>query len=356
MSEIGHSLWRGLNVGFTIIGTTIGAGFASGREIWEFFGSYGPDSLKSLGLAMFLFVLTSMIILWIGKKQRTDNYYDLLEHLLGKRMGKVFDWITLFYLLSMSVIMFAGSGATFAQWQFPFVVGVSAIAITVYIVVLFDVKGLMMMNAIIVPILISILLYVSLQFIQGFEGSIATETSGKQPVWPSGMIYASLNILPLLGVLSTLGRQMRNSLEIIVAGVVCMVGLGAVAYLMNDALMKVGNEVHLYEIPLFSLLTSYPVEMILVVSLILWLAILTTAISGIYGIVLRLKQVLKIPVWLLAAGLILMIIPLSYLGFSTLVKLIYPIYGMINLFVLALLLLYPFVRDQHPRPPSTGAS
>ncbi len=356
MTEYGRSLWRGLNVGFTIIGTTIGAGFASGREIWEFFGSYGPASLNSLGLAMILFVFTSMIILWIGKNQRTGNYYDLLEHLLGKGMGKVFDWITLFYLLSMSVIMFAGSGATFAQWHLPFMIGVTAIAITVYIVVLFDVKGLMMMNTVIVPILVSILLYVSLQFIRGFDGTPATETFGKQPVWPSGVIYASLNILPLLGVLSTLGRQMRSNLEIVVAGVVCLVGLGAVAYLMNDALLKVGNEVHLYEIPLFSLLTSYPVEMILIVSLILWLAILTTAISGIYGIILRLKQVLRIPVWLLTAGLIVMIIPLSYLGFSTLVKLIYPIYGMINLFVLALLLLYPFARDRHPRPPSAGTS
>ena len=44
----------------TIVGTTIGAGFASGREIWEFFGSYGEESHWGIILSMVLFFLSCM--------------------------------------------------------------------------------------------------------------------------------------------------------------------------------------------------------------------------------------------------------------------------------------------------------
>ncbi|MBO8172160.1 MAG: GerAB/ArcD/ProY family transporter [Bacillaceae bacterium] len=341
----GHGIWRGIKVGFTIIGTTIGAGFASGREIWEFFGSYGPRSMYSLMIAMILFAVTSIVILWISHKRRTDNYYELLEHLMGSRLGRLFDVLILVYLLSMSVVMFAGSGATFSQWGIPYLAGVMVIAITVYIVVLFDVKGLMSINTLVIPVLIAILLFVTLQFIRGSEGELFAGQLKWQPAWPSGIIYAALNITPLLAVLSTMGREMKSASEIYIAGGVSTLGLGSIAYLLNHSLLKVGNDVNLYEIPLFSLLKDYPVEMILVVSFVLWIAIFTTVISGIYGIVFRLHGLIRLPLWVISLVLIIGIIPLSYFGFSTLVKLLYPLYGMINLFVLVCLVLYPFLSD-----------
>ncbi len=336
--------WKSIKIGLTIIGTTIGAGFASGREVWEFFGSYGLGSQYSLFLANVLFLITVMVVLHISRNQHTKNYYGILESLMGKKLANVFDLFTMLYLLSMSVVMFAGSGATFAQWNYSYMLGVLFIAVMVFIVLLFDVEGLVSIQTFIIPILVGVLLFVCIRFIVNFEGPIqGGETEAV--TWPSGITYAALNIVPLIAVLSTLGGELKSRREMWVAGLVSTIGLASISMVMNYSLIKMSDEIATYEIPLFSLLQEYPTGMIAVVSIILWLAIYTTALSGVHGIVSRVSSLVRCPAWLLSLLLIFLMIPLSQFGFSTLVSVLYPIYGVLNLFVLGLLILYPISRS-----------
>ncbi|RXT08886.1 GerAB/ArcD/ProY family transporter [Ammoniphilus sp. CFH 90114] len=342
-------MWRAVKIGLTIIGTTIGAGFASGREIWEFFGSYGVRSQYSLLLAMVLFFIMVIVVLNISKTKQTANYYGVLEALMGKRLAAVFDVLTMLYLLSMSVVMFAGSGATFAQWNYSYMIGVLFIAVMVFVVLLFDVKGLVSIQSFIIPVLIGVLLFVCIRFIMGYE-AVGQANQVDTDSWPSGITYAALNIVPLIAVLSTLGGELKTRRELWVAGLVSTAGLASIALLMNYSLMQMSEEISTYEIPLFSLLQQYPTGMIIVVSVILWLAIYTTALSGVHGIVSRVSSILTVPSWVMSFILILLMIPLSQFGFSTLVSVLYPIYGVLNLFVLGLLILYPISRRLESRP------
>jgi len=335
------AVWRGLKVGLTIIGTTIGAGFASGREMWEFFTSYGRESQYSLSLAMFLFFITVTIVLWMSANPEITNYYGILRKLMGKKLASIFDILTMLYLLSMSIVMFAGSGATFSEWNFSYTFGVIFIALTVFLVLLFDVDGLMSIQSFIIPILTGVLLFVYIKFLTGDYEGAQTILGNGYVSWPSGITYAALNVVPLIAVVSTLGKELRSKKEIWVSSLVSTGGLALIALLMNSSLLKAGHEIGLYEIPLFALLKGYPTAMIAVVSVILWFAIYTTALSGVYGIVSRISSWFKSPNWLISLVLILMMIPLSNFGFSTLVAVLYPIYGVLNLFVLALIILYP---------------
>lgn len=341
-------IWRAVKVGFTIIGTTIGAGFASGREIWEFFGSYGKNSQYSLLLAMILFMVTVSIVLWISRTHQTTNYYGILETLMGRRLARIFDVLTMLYLLSMSVVMFAGSGATFVQWNMSYLLGVYFIAITVFLVLLFDVKGLVTIQSFIIPVLTGVLLFVYIRFIMSFQG-ISQENEISAISWPSGITYAALNVVPLIAVLSTLSCELKTKGEMWLASGISTIGLTAIAILMNHSLMKVSDEIAQYEMPLFSLLQNYPIEMIAVVSIMLWLAIYTTAISGVHGIVSRILPVFRYPSWAITLLIIAVMIPLSLFGFSTLVSILYPIYGVLNLFVLGLLILYPIGKGMDHR-------
>ena len=333
--------WRGIKVGLTIIGTMIGAGFASGREIWEFFGSYGPNSQYSMMVAMVLFLISTFVILWISTTYRTKNYSEVLEKLMGRRMASLFDLLTMLYLIGMSVVMFAGSGATFSHWNLSYKIGVVVLAIAVYVVLLFDVRGLMSIQSVIIPMLIGVLLFVCFRFIMGSEGTALPVQTYMNISWPSGITYAALNIVPLIAVISTLGRELKSTGELIIATGISTIGLASVAFLMNYSLMIVAKDIPFYEIPLFSLLQSYSSEMILVVSVILWLAIYTTALSGIHGIVFRISSYLRSPIWLTSLIIILLMMPLSQFGFTTLVSVLYPLFGVVNLFVLGLLILYP---------------
>lgn len=339
---------QGLKICFTIVGTSIGAGFASGREIWEFFGSYGIKSSLYLVLSMVLFAVCSMIILWISWKQRTNHYYSVLKLIMGRRVAGWFDGFILLYLISSTVVMFAGSGATFTQWNMSFMLGVVVLALAVWLILFRDVDGLMSLNYLLMPALSIILVTVCLSFlIHGEPQQLSVHTNMEwMPVWPSAVTYASLNIIPLMAVLATLGKQISHPMEIGIAGIGSAICLGLVAVLFNMSLLRIENIIPQYDIPLFALIDSYSSVWLVVISIILWLAIYTTAVSGMYGAVFRISGWVSIPKWLIALIVIVVMIPLSQLGFTTLVKVVYPIYGILNLFVLSMILLYPLTHSR----------
>ncbi|OEF99689.1 hypothetical protein BHF71_07920 [Vulcanibacillus modesticaldus] len=332
---------NGIKLGLTIIGTTIGAGFASGREIWEFFSSYGTKSTIGIIISMMIFAISSVFITWISYKYKTDNYYEVLEILMGKTLAKIFDGLIFLYLFSGSIVMFAGSGATFEQWDFSFLFGVGILAIAVWLVLVFGVNGLIIMNSILIPILITIIISVTFQYNLSNQYFSGEYIRSHLKVWPSSITYTALNMISLLGVLSTMGKKIRSTTEMIIGGIFAAVFLGIVALMLNIALLKV-EFVQQYEIPLFSLIPSHQTFLLILVTIVLWFAIYTTVLSNIHGLVHRVQMKWNYSANKISILIIISVIPLTFIGFSTLVKVLYPIYGVLNLYLLAVLLLYPF--------------
>jgi len=335
------SLANGVKLGFTIIGTTIGAGFASGREIWEFFSSYGEQSINGILIAMLLFALSSMFIIWISYQHKTENYYQVLEILMGKPLAKLFDGFIFLYLFSGSMVMFAGSGAAFEQWNISFLAGVFLLAISVWLVLIRGVNGLMNINSLVIPFLVIILIYVPLQYVSTQRYLSGEFIRAHLEVWPSAVTYSALNVISLLGVLSTMGKKVNGTKEIFLGGAFAAGFLGIIAILLNSSLLRV-KYVQQYEIPLFSLVPVGKPMLLFIVMVILWIAIYTTALSNIHALVHRLQKRWNVAAGKISFFIIVIIIPLTFIGFSTLVNFLYPLYGVLNLYVLAVLILYPF--------------
>lgn len=328
-------------IGLIIVGTTIGAGFASGREIWEFFSSYGHQSIKGILLSIILLGISSIFILWISYENKTTNYYDVLNILMGAKLAKMFDVVIFLYLFSGALVMFAGSGATFKQWDLSYTLGVVIMAVLVWLVLIKGMSGLIKMNTIIIPALTVILLYVNYQFLINNSSLANNFIRSHLNVWPSAITYSSLNLISLLGVLSTLGGKISSKWEIILGGVIGAITLGLVATSLNMSLLRI-EYVQQYEIPLFSLISNNNRKLLIIVTIVLWLAIYTTVLSNVYGLVNRIKSKISYSTASISLLIIMSIIPLSFIGFSTLVNILYPIYGVLNLYILAVLLLYPF--------------
>ncbi|SEM83004.1 YkvI family membrane protein [Lihuaxuella thermophila] len=346
-------LWQSLKISMTIVGTTIGAGFASGREIWEFFASYGEASHYSILLSILIFFVATVMVLHISWKQQTKHYSELLEHIMGRPLARLFDGMILLYLLSTTVVMIAGSGATAEQWkgEDAFVWGCVLLAAAVFVVSLFDLKGILSMNTLLMPILILILLVVCFQFLTSHHtGYDIIRIQAGPPAWPAAVSYAAFNVISLVAVLSTMGSQIQHPSEIWIAGAVSMLCLGTIAFLYNFSLLKIEHLMSQYEIPLFALVQHYSPVWIFLITCVLWLAIYTTAISNVHGLVHRLTDFLTWPRWLIALASLVLLTPLSQFGFARLVQILYPLYGVINLFILASILLYPFSESSSPKP------
>lgn len=338
----GRSFLRGVRVSFLIIGTTIGAGFASGREIWEFFSSYGQGSSFFLLLSMILFSISCYIIMNISYQLKAPHYVWVLEELIGRPLAKVYDLLIFLYLMSTSVVMFAGSGATFEYWSISYWVGVGVISLLVFLIFLRDVEGIMSLNSILIPIMVVTLMAVCMLFLWKGYGQGESVVSD-QRMFASAIVFTALNILPLVAVLSALGARMKPA-EIKVASISSAIGLCSIALVYNEALLSIGNEILLFEVPLFAILRYFSGEFMFGVSLVLWLAIYTTAISGIFGLVSRFENSVKWPQWVVVAAFIVVIIPLTKFGFANLITFLYPLYGVLNLFILVTILLYPLAK------------
>lgn len=336
-------MWaNGLKWMFLIVGTMIGAGYASGRELWEFFG---VESGLAIILFTILFTICTIVIMTIGYTQRSKHYLPILEKLMGKRLSRLYDVMILFYLFSMTVIMLAGGGATLEVIHLPYWIGVIFISVLVVLLFFWGTKGITSMNAFIIPILIICLVGVLLAF-QSLHHFPIQFNLTEQRNWPAALTFTALNILPLIAVLAAIGSEIKARGEIMIASIGSGLILGGTSYLYNESLLQVAGEIMLYEIPLFAILEHYPYFMVLIMSTLLWFAIYTTAAAGMLGLISRLGERVNGPTWLVAFLLVIIMIPLTTFGFSTLVSVLYPLYGVLNLYLFAAILLYPI--NHHP--------
>ena len=160
-------MWRaGLKWLFLIIGTTIGAGYASGRELWEFFGH---ESVLAIMIFIALFMISCHVILSVSHQLKTVHYLPVLETLLGKRMSLLYDFMIILYLFTTTAVMYAGSGAALEAFRIPYFYGIFISAFLVIILFVWRSDGVVRINALLIPILIVLLLVTLIYFLLSQE-------------------------------------------------------------------------------------------------------------------------------------------------------------------------------------------
>lgn len=322
---------------FLIIGTTIGAGYASGREIWQFFGH---ESGLAILLFTFFFIICCAVIMYVSYQHKSNQYLPVLKEIVGIRLTKFYDIMIFFYLFSVTVVMIAGSGATGQAFNFSKWWGIFSIVIVLILLFMKNINGLLSINLLIMPVLIGGLLFILMKFITDQDLQLFSHWH-EQRNWATAFPFTALNILPLIAVLGAVGDKVKTKGEIYIASIGSGIILGVITYIYNNSLIQIADEILLYEIPLFAILKDYPFEILVFMSVMLWFAILTTAASGVLGIVTRIQEYFKQPFIILVIVTLLLMVPLTTFGFSQLISVLYPLYGILNLYVLTRLLLFP---------------
>ena len=151
-----------LKVVFVIIGTLIGAGFASGQEIYAFFFSFGIKGLIGILISSFIIGITVYKTLQIVYKNNLENYGDFLDRLIkNKKVNNITNVIINIFILISFYIMIAGFGAYLQQEvDLNSIIGSSILAILCLILFKTNIKGLVKINEILIPILIIIVILI----------------------------------------------------------------------------------------------------------------------------------------------------------------------------------------------------
>ncbi|TYO96429.1 hypothetical protein [Desulfallas thermosapovorans] len=331
------------------MGAVIGAGFASGQEILQFIIVHGQDGIKEVVLVTFLFCYLGAITLYLSRKLGTNNYLVLLNFLVGKKLAKLIDIISLLMLAGGLSVMLSGSGAVFSEhFNIPAWYGILIIAGINCLVLLCGMHGVLWINVILVPLKITAILITSLLLIQlqnnPITANLAVQQSENIRHWTfSGLLYVSYNMILVIAVLSTIGKDI-NTKSAIAGGILGGLGLGVTAGVMVIAGLTVYPEITNYKVPMIYMAGIIGAGLRNTMGLLIWLAILTTTVANAHGFASRVAEPGSYRYKMIGIGITLLAIPLARLDFDKLVGIIYPIFGYAGLLLIIILLVVPPVK------------
>lgn len=327
------------------IGTAIGAGFASGQEIMQFFGVYGYKGIIGVILASFLFSLLGVIILLRVKIKRINNYDELILPLFGTTFGKFLGIVVTIFLFTGYSIMLSGGGAVLnQQFHISYNTGVYIMVLLTFLTFIFSIKGLSSVNSLLVPVIIVGIILTSIFVIlkQGmefsnFNGATITKTGN---FVTSSLLYVSYNSITLIVVMASLLPIIKSKKSAIKGGLLGGIGLGVLALFILIPTLILYTDINNLEVPMLKISENIGNKGVYIYGIILLCAMFTTAIANGFGFIQRIKNTLKINELLVSILFCMVSLPMAKIGFSELVNIFYPIFGYLGLFMIVFIIIY----------------
>lgn len=325
----------------TYIGTVVGAGFASGQEVLQFFGLFGINGLWGLLLATSLFALFGWAVLDLGMRLNARSHLEVIYFAGGKWLGRLIDYVITFFLFGALTAMVAGAGAIFAeQFGWPALLGSVIMVFLTVITVMMGLNGVINSISFVVPVLLGAVVGIGVWTIVTsgfFTNPVIGTVPMKAPVpfWPfSAIIYVSYNLVMSVAILAPLGTKYRRP-ELLKRGALLGgIGLGLGALAIFAALAPNLPQASRFQIPMIFIASKLTPTLTIVYSLVLLAEIYTTAVGNLYGFVSRISSADTVYVKYYIIGTALMALAASQFGFTTLVRFLYPAVGYAGLALL----------------------
>lgn len=378
---------------FVIIGTLIGAGFASGKEIYIFFAKYGAYGIIGILISTTLTALIVNKILKIIKKYNINNYKEFLQK-INQKGNKTINCIVNIFLLITFFIMIAGFSAYIKQ-QFGINAYISsAIFVFIcYLVLTKNIKGVIKINEILIPILIAFIIYIGIKNIpyiiklitnenvnlninadinSGVNSNIILKNSTQiKNIWTyvidlikviiSSILYTSYNSIILIPVLTSLKKYIQKEKAITI---ITWLTLNILALFIYSLLLRGINYAQELEMPLIQIMEEFGKSYKMVYELVIVVAIFTSAISTSYSFLENVTKVAKVTnenkqnnknslnnknIQTIANShnhksqnykkilitICIIGILVSNIGFSNLMQILYPLFGILGLMQIA---------------------
>lgn len=318
-----------------IIGTLIGAGFASGKEIYLFFMKYGK--LGQIGIII-SGIFTGLIIYLVLKKmqeKQIQNYSDLLQNInpKNKKINKCINVIVNSFLLISFYIMIAGFSAYMEQaYKLPIYISSIFFVIICYVVFQKSLQGMMKINSYLVPVLLFLILYLGIKnipYLIESKAAVLIQTNQKGFLINS-LLYASYNSIILIPVLVTMKKYINSQNQINLISIISSILIVLLSFAIYGLLLKGQFFVEELELPLIEITQEFGSIFKYIYGFVIIVSIFTSAISAGYSF---LQNVSKDKNSYKRNLILISIIGVfvSNIGFSNLVQILYPTFGVLGL-------------------------
>ncbi len=337
------------------IGTVIGAGFASGQETLQFFGKYGYKGILGVIATTILFSLLGVLILNTVYVKKIHSLEEFVTIYFGKAFFVVINIILIFLLFISYVVMLSGSGAALNEnFQVPYIYGIFIMAVITFYVFIFGIRGIAKANNIVVPFLILIILWVGIATIYKnkilfsnfytyplqdinlrdsmgtFEFLIVRFINKNNWLW-SALLYVAFNSIGVMVVMPSLNPLIVDRKAAILGGILGGAVLGVLAMVILISLLILYTDIIGIEVPMIAVAGNLGVIWRQIYSVVLLLAMFTTAIANGYGCILGIANLIKTDTRIISVVVCIISMLLATLGFKKLVTFFYPLFGYIGM-------------------------
>lgn len=320
-----------ISITLVIIGALIGAGFASGQEIFSFFYIYGKNGIYGIlimSILIGIFIYKSLKIIY---QKQVYNYNDFLNLFIkNTKIRNVILWIVNVLLLVSFYIMVAGFGAYFEQEiGINRIIGSIVLNLLCVIVFFSNIKGVLKASNLIVPFLIFFIFFIGIKNIVQIRTIDFYQMKNN---WILSMIiYNSYNFILLMPVLISLKKQITKEKNIkkvfiLVTIIILILSINIFFLLLNANIKEIENQ----EMPIVYIISNYFNKYKKIYAFIVLASIFTTAISVGIGFLQNIsKNSNSYPQFVLFMCITSLL--MSNIGFSKLLNFIYPVFGYIGI-------------------------
>lgn len=331
--NMSQSRGSAFQLAFVYVGTVVGAGFATGREIVEFFLRFGWTGLAGILISGLMFTFLGAKIMLISVRINAKSYQELNKFLFGQTLGKFVNIFMLMVLLGVTSVMLSGAGAIFEEQ-----LGLSnqagmlvTIALSLF-VMMSGVKGIFSVNVIVVPLLLFFSVIVLFDsFI--FSGPAVHKLPGfsAKPDWiVAAVSYGAFNLSLAQAVLVPIASELKSE-RLIKKGALIGGTLLTLVLIASFLSLSTLPNVILYEIPMAQVVYIVQHSVHIIYLFIIFGEVFTSVIGNLYGLEKQINEYIHMKSLYIFILILLTVYLTGQIGYGKLISTIYPLFGQLSL-------------------------
>ncbi|KYD35172.1 hypothetical protein B4114_0803 [Geobacillus stearothermophilus] len=341
MEDLGkrHDWSEAWQIAAVYVGTVIGAGFATGREIMEFFTRYGTAGTVGIIISGCLFIWGGARLMVMARRIGAASYDELNRYLFGRMLSPFVTLVMTAMIAGVTAVMIAGAGAVFEeQIGWPRQAGVTLTLGLALLVMLFDRKGLFGVNVFVVPMMMILSVAVWIKMMMAGDlcrpDIAASDYSLKAMLSPFS--YAAFNLAMAQAVLVPVAREAASE-RAVRRGAMLGGGILTGLLLLNHIVLLSFPQKDGYDIPMAEVVRAFFAMLYWLYVVVIYGEIFTSVIGGLFGLARQAR------IWVPISGkgigvlLVLVFVAVSPFRYGELLSFLYPLFGYMSLMLLWLL-------------------
>lgn len=336
---------RIFGISLSFVGLLVGAGFATGQEVVQYFTSFGAMGIWGTVIAGAVMTLAGTVFLQLGSYFHASEHNRVFRQVTHPIMSKMLDVAVILTLFAVGFVMLAGAGSNMEQqFGWPTWLGSALMVVLVMVTGMFDVNKVSKVIGAVTPTVIIAVLVVGIYTVlnlpddPGAVMAVAQENESPINNWlVSALNYNGLALILAVSMSLVIGGDHLSPREAGKGGFIGGIIYSIMMLIAMSALLLNADKIAGSEIPMLTLVNEIHPILGLIMAIVIYMMIFNTAIGMFYALGKRLSAGRESRYRLIFILGCLLGFAVSFAGFKTLMVYVYPVLGYIGIIMVVVL-------------------